>query len=80
MKQSVERAKSGRAVRDRSTKEKGTQIMILTFQDIVDNISDTMIELTGEEVVDLHNKVCSRKIKYTEDSTWEYTGDNDNDN
>ena len=29
-----------------------------------------MIELTGEEVVDLHNKVCSRKIKYTEDSTW----------
>jgi hypothetical protein len=53
--------------------------MSLSFQDIVDNISEAMISLDGEEVVEVHNRICSRKIKYIEDSQWEYTDENDNE-
>ena len=53
--------------------------MILTFTDIVDNVVDTMTELEGEEIVEIHNQICSRKIQYVEDSIWEYTGEDDNE-
>ena len=54
--------------------------MPLSFQDIIDNISEAMIGIEDEEVIaDIHNKICSRKVKSIGDSLWEYTGDNDND-
>ena len=49
----------------------------LTFQDIVDNITEAMISLNGEEIVELHNKICSRKIVYITDSIWKYNGETD---
>jgi hypothetical protein len=49
----------------------------LTFADVTDSITDTMGELDGEAIAEIHNNVCSRKIRYVEDSIWEYTGEDD---
>jgi hypothetical protein len=51
----------------------------LTFSQVTDSITDTMIEMEGETIAEIHNSVCSRKIRYVEDSIWEYTGDDDNE-
>ena len=51
----------------------------LTFADITDNITDTMGEMEGETIAEIHNSVCSRKIRYVEDSIWEYTDEDDTD-
>ena len=51
---------------------------MVTFTDICNNINTAMEELTGEELAELHNQVCAKKIRYEEDSTWEYTGEDDN--
>jgi len=61
--------------------------MMLTYQDIIRNISDAIECLDAEEIVEVHNKICSSKIKYVGDSMsntkvisiWEYTGENDNE-
>ena len=53
--------------------------MSLTFRDVTDNVSEAMSEQEGEIVAEIHNKICSRKIRYLEDSQWEYTGEDDNE-
>jgi aminoglycoside phosphotransferase family enzyme len=50
----------------------------LSFQDVTDNIAEAMMELDGEQVAEIHNRICSRKIDYKEDSLWEYNGEDDN--
>jgi hypothetical protein len=52
---------------------------VLTFTDVTDSIVDTMGEMEGETIAEIHNSVCSRKIHYVEDSVWEYTGEDDNE-
>ena len=47
----------------------------LTFKNIVDNIANAMGSLDGEEIAELHNKICSRKIRYITDSIWKYDGE-----
>lgn len=49
----------------------------LTFTGVMGNILNAMEELDGEQIADIHNQICSRKIKYDEDSLWEYTGEDD---
>jgi len=51
----------------------------LTFTDVTDNIIEAMEELDGEQIAEIHNQICSRKIDYLEDSIWDYTGEDDND-
>lgn len=51
--------------------------MSLDFEDIIQNIREAMEELEGEQIVEIHNQICSRKIRYLEDSIWEYTGESD---
>jgi len=50
---------------------------VLDFSMITDSIVDTMGELDGEQIAEIHNQICSRKIKYVEDSIWEYSGEED---
>jgi hypothetical protein len=38
--------------------------MSKTYTMIMDNIHDTMAELNGEEVANIHNQICSNKVKY----------------
>jgi len=42
----------------------------LSFQDVIDNISETLQELPGEDVARIYNEVCSDQIEYIEDSLW----------
>ena len=51
----------------------------VSFSDLVSNIMEAMESLSGEEVAKVHNEICSRKIRYVEDSQWEYTEEDDND-
>lgn len=37
-----------------------------TYADVTDAIMDTMAELSGNDVAELHNMVCSNKIRYNE--------------
>lgn len=55
--------------------------MSLSFQDVVDNILDTMTELDEEQITKIHNDICSRKIKSVEINSekWEYTDEDDED-
>ena len=46
----------------------------LTYQNVIDSITNTMNEMEGEIIAEIYNIVCScsRKIRYVEDSIWEY--------
>lgn len=58
--------------------EKGMMGETLTFNDIVDNIFETLKEMDADDVASVHNHVCSRKIRYDEEADrWEYTGEED---
>jgi hypothetical protein len=43
----------------------------LTFQQLVDNIVDTLAEADGETIAKVHNSVCSQQVTYVGDSMWE---------
>ena len=45
--------------------------ILLTFNDIIDNISMAMEEADGEYIAEVHNRISSTKVKYVEDSVWE---------
>lgn len=50
----------------------------LTFDDVVKNIRNALDSIDdGEMIADIHNELCATKIKYDEDSIWEYTGESD---
>jgi hypothetical protein len=50
---------------------------VLDFAMVTSSIVDTMAELEGEQIAEIHNQICSRKINYVEDSIWEYSGEKD---
>lgn len=39
----------------------------LEFADVMEDISEAMQELDGDEVAKIHNRICLSKIKYSED-------------
>jgi hypothetical protein len=43
---------------------------LLSFQDLIDNLSEVMNELPGEEIARIYNEVCSDQIEYDGDSLW----------
>ena len=51
---------------------------ILWFQDVCNDLMDTLGDMDGEAVADAYNHICSRKIKYIEDSGWTYSDEDDN--
>ena len=50
---------------------------VLSEKDILDNISAVLQGLDGDEVAELHNNLHFKKIRYIEDSQWEYTEEED---
>ena len=42
-----------------------------SYKDILDNISEVLAEMPGEEVARIHNKICSNQIRYKGDSMYE---------
>lgn len=48
---------------------------ILTEDQVFANILKAFETLSGEEIARIHNEICSRQIKYNEDSVWEYVED-----
>jgi hypothetical protein len=54
--------------------EKGN---FIGFQQIMKNIQTAFDELTGDDIAEIHNKVCARKVEYCGDSIWKYTGEKD---
>jgi len=44
---------------------------MLSFQDVIDNISEALAQADGKHVADIHNQICSNEIVYLEDSQWE---------
>ncbi len=50
----------------------------VSFDDVMSNIREALdCSLDGEEIAELHNRVYNKKIRYIEDSVWEYTGEQD---
>lgn len=43
----------------------------LTFEQIIQRISNALSEADGDYVAVIHNKICDEEIKYLEDSVWE---------
>jgi hypothetical protein len=46
--------------------------MAMGFLDLMDNLTDTMTELDEEQVAEIYNQICSRKVKPKEDSFWSW--------
>ena len=44
---------------------------VLTFKDVMDDITDALEGADGEYITKIHNLVCTGPIKYKEDSLWE---------
>ncbi len=44
--------------------------VVMEYSDVMDSIRDTMCDMDGEEIVKIHNDICSTKIKYDGDSEW----------
>jgi hypothetical protein len=59
------------------TKNQSRKSMLLGTKEIMSNISDAITELTGDDIAKIHNEICARKIRYTGDDIWEYTGEID---
>jgi len=51
--------------------------MNMTFTTVIENITEVMGEMDGEAIAQIHNDICSTKIRYVEYSIWEETGEND---
>ena len=52
----------------------------LTILDVTDNISMAMEGLANEEIAEIHNQICSRKVRsIAVNKGWEYTGEDDNE-
>lgn len=49
----------------------------IDINEVIKNIRNAMESLDGEEVAEVHNLICYKKIRYDEDSMWEYTGEED---
>ena len=49
---------------------------MLTFQDIMDSIGEALTEIPLEEVVRIHNKVCSRKVELADEGEFKYIDEN----
>lgn len=47
------------------------------IDEVIANIREAMESLNGDEVAEVHNLICDKKIRYGEDSLWEYTGEED---
>ena len=43
----------------------------MTFEEVMQAISDTLTESDGEYVAEVYNSISSRPIKYLGDSVWE---------
>jgi hypothetical protein len=43
----------------------------LSFQDVIDNLSEALGQADGEKVAEIYNQVCSDQIVYKGDSVWE---------
>jgi hypothetical protein len=52
---------------------------VLVVDDLLANIKKAWEGLTGNEIANIHNDVCARKIEYIEDSMWRYTGEKDDE-
>lgn len=50
---------------------------VLDEDDIRKNIVNALESLSGEEVADVYNKICDKKITYKEDSIWEFEKEGD---
>ena len=44
---------------------------VLSFKDIISNISDVLAEADGEYLANIYNSICSDKIKYSGDSLFQ---------
>ena len=42
----------------------------MQYQEVIDNITDVMEELDGEQIAEIYNQICSGNIEYIEDSVW----------
>lgn len=43
---------------------------LLTFEEVMKRIADTLKGAEGSYIADIHNKICDSDIKYLEDSLW----------
>ena len=50
---------------------------VVTVDVVIGNISSAIDEFDGDDIAELHNKICSRKIRYVADNFFEYTGEDD---
>ena len=50
---------------------------LLSFDEVIENLSDTLDELDGDVIADIFNHVCCKKIRYVGDSEWQFTGEDD---
>lgn len=44
---------------------------IMTFAELMDDIRDALCDADGDEITELANRICNRKVKYLGDSLWE---------
>jgi hypothetical protein len=44
---------------------------LLDINDIVENISDALAEKEGEDVAEIHNRICDTQVKYLGDNLWQ---------
>lgn len=52
-------------------------VTVVTVDAVISNISSAIDELDGDDIAELHNTICSRKIRYVADNFFEYTGEDD---
>ena len=51
---------------------------ILDDKQVLFNIGKAFEELSGNEIAEIHNQICAKKIQYDGDDVWSYTGEDDN--
>lgn len=60
-----------------TSKKEKTMNECIGIDEVIANIREAMESLDGNEVAEAHNLLCDKKIRYDEDSMWEYTGEED---
>ena len=48
----------------------GKDKTLITYTNIIENISEVLSEADGKWVAEIYNKICSNEIKYVEDGVW----------
>ena len=43
---------------------------LLTFEEVMKRIADTLKDAEGGYIAKIHNEICDPEIKYLEDSLW----------